>query len=176
MRLSILDNIQSMEDEFRAQIDKIITVCQPQLDLYDAMEGVNPDWKEPAIETIANLEKLSSPTQWTSPDGSVRLKHLSIPEGQRTPWSGKWDAAGHQLVYTSAKPLSAEAMARVQTFAQRVDLNCAVNPQGNAVIFVPQDKAEAFFEAMSEDNVSHETHPFEAADRDLEQIIVDVTN
>ncbi|MBP5674079.1 MAG: hypothetical protein J6X49_16965, partial [Victivallales bacterium] len=109
IRQQVFDNIGEMMGEFTTQANRIIDICADQLKLYDDLEN-DPNTKplqEGAIETIENLEKLTSPTTWTSKEGKVELKHLSVVEKTRIPWTAKKE--GDFLVYTSKKPIPDEA-------------------------------------------------------------------
>ena len=76
IREDIMDNLMAMQTEFLGQIDKMTTACADQLKLYDEL-GADPAFnhlQEQAIDTIENLEKLTSPTTWKSEHGKVELK------------------------------------------------------------------------------------------------------
>jgi hypothetical protein len=166
IRTQITININKMLREFNNQVDKIINVCQDQLDLYDELEKdpATKDLQEGAINTIENLEKLTSPTTWKSENGKVELKHLSVIEETRIPWTAK--KVGNTLVYTSQKPLSDEMKTRLQlTMIQAGRADIAYD-QGKATITVPINQASQFFNTFSEKKVIQMTHLEEAAERE----------
>ena len=100
--------IDEMESEFMAQMNKLLSVFGPQLELYDAFSDDEQAMRRPAIDTIENLEKLTSPTTWTSAKGEVKLKHLEVVQSKRIPWTAHMDS-GNNLVYESKAPLDAKA-------------------------------------------------------------------
>ncbi len=163
----ITTNLTNMRNEFIAQIDKILNVCDDQLKLYDALDA-NQDTKalqEGAIETIENLEKFTSPTTWKSENGEVELKHLSVIESTRIPWTAK--KVGDRLVYTSQKPIPQDRKFNLQAWTTTVPQSrIAFDPQGKATITVPLNKAKELFNAFSEEEVIRLTHLEEAAERE----------
>ena len=168
IREEITTNLTTMRNEFLAQIDKILNVCDDQLKLYDAL-GENQATKqlqEGAIDTIENLEKLTSPTTWKSENGQVELKHLSVIEKTRIPWTAK--KVGDTLVYTSSKPIPKDMQTtlRMQNI-QIQQSQIAFDQQGKATITVPINKAKEFFNAFSENIAILLTHPQEDAYRDI---------
>ena len=167
IREEITTNLTNMRNEFLNQIDKILNVCDDQLKLYDAL-GANQDTKalqEGAIETIENLEKLTSPTTWKSENGEVELKHLSVIESTRIPWTAK--KVNDRLVYTSQKPIPQNMQTNLRMKNALVPQSrIAFDPQGKAIISVPLNKAKDFFDSFSEKNVIQLTHLQEAADRE----------
>ena len=164
IREQIIDSLMSMQKEFIAQIDKMTTACADQLALYDELSG-NPTMQEQAIDTIENLEKFTSPTTWKSEHGKVELKHLSVIEETRIPWTAK--KVNNTIVYTSAKPLSQDMQTRLnmQTTLQAGHSDITYDPQGRATITVPINHAQQFFDAFSEEKVIQLTHLEEAAAR-----------
>ncbi len=171
IRKQITLNIEHMTREFTDQVDKILAVCDDQLKLYDAL-GENPATKplqEDAINTIENLEKFTSPTTWKSENGKVELKHLSVIEETRIPWTAK--KVGDTLVYTSVKPLSQDMRTRLsmQQALQASHSATTFDQQGKATITVPIAHAQQFFDAFSEEKVIQLTHAVEAAERENAQ-------
>ena len=167
IREEITTNLTNMRNEFIAQIDKILNVCDDQLKLYDALDA-NQDTKalqEGAIETIENLEKFTSPTTWKSENGEVELKHLSIIESTRIPWTAKM--VNNTLVYTSQKPIPQDRKFNLQAWTTTVPQSrINFDPQGKATITVPLNKAKDFFDSFSEKKAIQFTHLQEAADRE----------
>ena len=70
LRVAINAEIDKKEAEFKDSLAKILKVADNQFKLYDDLETEGPAFQEKAIETIENLEKLTSPTTWVSPRGS----------------------------------------------------------------------------------------------------------
>ena len=168
IRQQTCEQITSMTTEFQNQVARIIDICDDQLKLYDAL-GENDATKplqEGAIETIENLEKLTSPTTWMSKEGKVELKHLSVPEKTRIPWTAKKDENG-MLVYTSKKPLSSEAQTRLlqQMYGAPNSAEIHIGKDGMATIKVPVGDAQHLFNAFSEDKIAKIKHPEEVQRR-----------
>ena len=166
LRQQIQENINQMQTEFTDQITKITTACKAQLDLYDALEGDGPQMQEQAINTIENLEKLTSPTTWTSPHGEVQLKHLAVLPETRVAWTA--EVRGDNLIYRCDKPLDAEARQRLGNLAAKANVVFGIGANGSAVITVAKADAAQFFETFSEQHVAELTHPDEAAARSAE--------
>ena len=165
IRRQMQANFDKMQNELTIQIGKITGACYKQLQLYDALNG-NATMQEGAINAIENLEKLTSPTTWMSKEGKVELKHLSIPQETRIPWTAEKN--GDTLVYTSQKPLSQEMQQRLQAQAQKAPqgtMTVTINAQGMATINVPMGNAQAFFDTFSEGNIAQLTHPTEYQQR-----------
>ena len=168
IRQQVFDNIGKMKDEFTTQVNRIVDICADQLKLYDDLEN-DPNTKplqEGAIETIENLAKLTSPTTWTSKNGEVELKHLSVPEKTRIPWTAKKDENG-MLVYTSQKKLSTEAQTRLlqQMYGAPNSAEIKISKDGIATIKVPVGDAQHLFDAFSEDKITKVKHPEEVQRR-----------
>ena len=153
--------IDEMEGEFRAQMNKLLSVFGPQLALYDAFSDGEQTMRRQAIDTIENLEKLTSPTTWTSAKGEVKLKHLEVIQSKRIPWTAHMDD-GNNLVYESKAPLDAKARTLLENRLQGSDvLTCEFDDKGHARISVAKDNANVFFEVLSERHVMEDTHPEE---------------
>ncbi len=157
LRNDITSKIDKMVTEFKAQIQKMVDVCQPQLDLFDALKDDGKAIQNGAIETIANLEKLTSPTTWKSPKGEVNLKHLAVKPETRTPWTASLQ--GTNIVYTSGKPIDKTARRHLEVFATTAGVTCTFDAKGLATLTIPRASAQAAFDIFSEDNVSRTTHP-----------------
>jgi len=166
IRTEVRENILRMRREFDDQVDKIIDACQDQLDLYDALEN-NPATKplqEQAIDTIENLEKFTSPTTWKSEHGKVELKHLSVIEKTRIPWTAK--KIGDNLVYSSGKPLPQKMRDTLNQWCRAMTgLSVNFDAQGKAAITVPIAQAQTFFDSFTEEQVIRITHFDEALTR-----------
>lgn len=157
LRKDILKEIDKMEAEFTAQINTILQVFQPQIDLYTALEPRGAGTQEKAIETISNLEKLTSPTTWMSPHGEVELKHLAILPDKRIPWQAAVRPDGN-LVYSTKGPLDDEAKNRLSDFCKEGGVICSYDADGGASIAVPIGASGRFFNAMSEDSIAQAKH------------------
>ncbi len=170
IRQQVFDNIEKMKAEFTTQVSRIVNICADQIALYDAFAG-DDDLQRNAIETIENLEKFTSPTTWKSENGKVELKHLSVIEETRNPWTAK--KVGNTLVYTSKKPIPMEMQGRLRLHNSLYGENTAkiaFRPSGQAVITVDLDRnPQSFFDAFSEDNVIRATHRYELGERRLAQ-------
>ena len=166
LRNSILKNIGTMETEFRAQIDKILKVFKPQLDFFDALAPQGAAVQEKAIETLSNLEKLTSPTTWKSKEGKVELKHLAVESGKRVPWKATVSLTG-AIVYSTEKALSKTAQAHLTAFCAQAGIPCSIG-KGGVSITVPPSMQDAFFAAFEESRVASATHPQEALERAIE--------
>ena len=162
LRQKINYNVSAMAAEFHRQVDRILAVFGPQLAAFDAL-APNPPQAAPAqvqidaIETIGNLEKLTSPTRWTSPNGSVDLKHLAVDPRTRIPWQLAVQPNG-DLVYSTAKNLGGTDRARLLAFCQRGGGTVAARPGGGVAVTVPAARRAAFFSALRERNVIDEKH------------------
>ena len=168
IRQQTCEQITSITTEFQTQVNRIIDICADQLNLYDALEE-DPNTKplqEGAIETIENLEKLTSPTTWMSKEGKVELKHLSVIEKTRIPWTAQKDDNG-MLVYTSKKPLSSEAQTRLlqQMYGAPNSAEIHIGKDNMATIKVPVGDAQHLFDAFSEDKIAKVKHPEEVQRR-----------
>ena len=168
IRQQTCEQITSMTTEFQNQVARIIDICDDQLKLYDALgenEATKP-LQEGAIETIENLEKLTSPTTWMSKEGKVELKHLSVTEKTRIPWTAQKDDHG-MLVYTSKKPLFTEAQTRLlqQMYGAPNSAEIHIGKDGMATIKVPVGDAQHLFDAFSEDKIAKIKHPEEVQRR-----------
>ena len=165
LRTEIRKNIDTMVTEFTRQIDRIIETCDSQLKLYDALKPDGAEVQQNAIEMIENLEKLTSPTTWKSPNGKVDLKHLAVLPDTRIPWSAKADTLN--ITYTSSKPLDKVARIRLQNFAAAAGVACSIDKNGCATITVPRETPEPAFNIFSEENVARTTHHDEMRQREL---------
>ena len=158
------ERIEAMEKEFDANMAKLLDVFGPQISLYDALANDGAAMQEGAIETIENLEKLTSPTTWTSEHGEVELNHLEVIEKTRIPWSAHVE--GDQLVYTSGKPIDDTAHGRILDALSTIgSASYHIDEKGGTVITIPKNEAAAFFAAFSENRVAAVTHPDEYAER-----------
>ena len=164
LRKAIVADMARMEEEFCTQVDNILKVFQGQLALYDALASKGPEFQQKAIETISNLEKLSSPTTWKSPEGKVDLKHLAITPGKRVPWQAQVLKDG-SIEYSTKGPLDARAKEFVRSFCEQAHVQCTFTKNGGASFVGPTDRPNDFFDAFDEDRVAMAKHPREYTER-----------
>jgi hypothetical protein len=164
LRNEIVKNLDEMKTEFMAQVDKIVRVFKDQLSFYDALHAQGPAFQEKAIETIANLEKLTSPTTWMSPEKKVELKHLAVESDKRVPWNANVRPDGNMVYYTKG-PLNDVARAHLTSFCTHAHVQCSFDKDGGVSVTVATASADTFFDAMSEDNVAMTKHPTEYGQR-----------
>ena len=164
LRKAIVADMARMEEEFCTQVDNILKVFQGQLALYDALSSKGPEFQQKAIETISNLEKLSSPTTWKSPEGKVDLKHLAITPGKRVPWQAQVLKDGG-IEYSTKGPLDARAKEFVRSFCEQAHVQCTFTKNGGASFVGPTDRPNDFFDAFDEDRVAMAKHPREYTER-----------
>lgn len=163
--IKINKRIDEMESEFTQQMDKLLSVFDSQLALYDAFSDAEQAMRRPAIDTIENLEKLTSPTTWTSAKGEVKLKHLEVVKSKRIPWTAHMDDNGN-LVYESKAPLDAKARALLENRMVGADtVTYGFDDKGCARISVAKGNAHILFETLSERHVMEDTHPEEFRER-----------
>ncbi len=160
LRLTIIEDIGKMEAEFRTQIGTMLAVFQNQLAFYDALAAQGPAVQEKGIETIANLEKLTSPTTWNSPNGEVELKHLAVIPETRVPWQGGVQPNG-ALAYWTKGPLSDEAKEQLSDMCGQTGATCTFDEQGGAHISMPTDQSATFFDTFDETNITALKYPDE---------------
>ncbi|WP_406038745.1 hypothetical protein [Succinimonas sp.] len=165
LREQIKASILEKQKEFNDSLDKILTVSENQLHLYDDLAGDGPEMQEKAIETIENLEKLTSPTTWVSPNGEVALKHLSVIPQNRMPWRAHVD--GDNIVYHCDKPLNREAANMLRAMGATAGVNVEIDAEACVRITVSRANAGKVFEVFSEKNVAKMTHPDEASERQM---------
>ncbi len=165
LRLKIQEDINAKEKEFNDNMQKILNVSDSQLHFYDDLNADGPETQKNAIETIENLEKLTSPTTWVSDDGSVPLEHLNVKPETRIPWQAHVD--GDNLVYHCDEPLSANAKVQLRAFATAAGVQLEIAADGTAKITVNKDQREKFFNTFAEEKIQNATHPDEAAARQM---------
>ncbi len=164
LRDAIVADMERMKDEFTTQVDTILNVFKEQLDLFDALAPKGAAFQEKAIETISNLEKLTSPTTWKSPNGEVELKHLAVDSKTRVPWKASVRPDGN-MVYFTKGPLSETARAQLSSFCTQAHIPVTFSRDGGASITVLTDSPNAFFDAFDEDNIAMSKHPTEYTER-----------
>lgn len=163
LREQIKASILEKQKEFNDSLDKILTVSDNQLHLYDDLAGDGPEMQEKAIETIENLEKLTSPTTWVSPKGETPLTHLKVIPETRVPWRAHVD--GDSIVYHCDKPLSKEAQKFLQAMGTTAGVRVEIDAEGAARVTVSKANAGKVFDVFSEKNVQKMTHMDEASER-----------
>ena len=163
LRIKIGQEIDKKEAEFKDSLAKILTVAQNQFDLYDALAPQGPEIQSKAIETIENLEKLTSPTTWVSPKGEVPLKHLKVIPETRIPWRAFSD--GDNIVYHCDQPLSKEAQTNLKALANIAGANLVIDAEGCAKLTITNANARRAFDTFDEKNVANLTHRNEVAAR-----------
>ena len=157
MRTKVVAEIEKKEAEFNAQLKKLLKVGAMQLELYDALAGT--DIQEGAIENLANLEKLCSPTTWVSKHGQVPLKHLEVKPETRVPWRA--GVEGNNIVYHTDKPIPNEALEILKNLGSDFGVKAETDAFGVTRLVVPKDRADGFFRVFNEDKVAELTHPAE---------------
>ena len=167
LRVKIQSEIAAKEKEYNDSMAKILNVAGNQFALYDDLAGQGPQIQEKAIETIENLEKLTSPTTWVSPKGEVALDHLQVKQETRVPWRAHVD--GNNIVYHCDQPLSADAQARLRALAASAGpgANLTIDADGCAKLTFAIESADKSLSVFSETNVAKITHPEEFAARQM---------
>ena len=112
LRRQICADIDKKEAEFNESLKKILDVSVNNLDLYDDLDDKPESLRQSAIETVANLEKLTSPTTWTSAKGKVALEHLEVIPETRVPW--KAALKGDDIVYFTETKMSYANMKQLE--------------------------------------------------------------
>ncbi len=158
LRKAIIADIERMEDEFTTQVDTILNIFKDQIALFEKLSDKGSDFQEKAIETISNLEKLTSPTTWMSPNGEVELKHLAIDPEKRVPWKAQVRPDGN-IEYSTKGPLDAKAQELLRSFCQKANVTCTFTKDGGASIVGPTASPNDFFATFDEDQVALVKHP-----------------
>ena len=163
LRVAINAEIDKKEAEFKDSLAKILKVADNQFKLYDDLAAEGPAFQEKAIETIENLEKLTSPTTWVSPKGEVALKHLAVIPETRVAWRAHVE--GGNLVYHCDQPLSELAKTQLRALAASANAQLEIDAEGCAKLTIAKAAADTAFTVFSEKNVASVTHTEEAAAR-----------
>ena len=159
LRQKISADIDKKEKEFNESLKKILDVSANNLDLYDDLCDKPEAVRQGAIETVSNLEKLTSPTTWTSKKGKVALEHLEVIPESRVPW--KAALKGDNIVYFSETKMSYMNMKQLEDVVTTAGAKFESDAMGVTRITVPLDKAEQFFAVFNEEKVQQITHPAE---------------
>ncbi len=165
LRTKIIADIDKKQTEFRESLNKLLKVGGMQLEMYDDLAQDGPEMQEGAIETIANLEKLTSPTTWVSKKGQVALKHLEVRPETRIPWRA--GVEGNNLVYHCDKAIPEKAREILQGIATEHGATLETDAFGTTRLIMPRSAGPEFFAAFNEDKVAQLTHPKEHAIRQL---------
>ena len=163
MRVKITADINVKEKEFNDSIQKILNVSSNQIHLYDDLKAEGTEVQKQAVETVENLEKLTSPTTLVSKDGTVQLEHLEVIQESRVPWQAHVD--GDSIVYHCDQPLSASAKLFLESFAKNSGGTLGVAADGTAKLTVAKENRQKFFDTFSERRIINATHTQEAAAR-----------
>ncbi|MBR4676210.1 MAG: hypothetical protein IKP00_17270 [Victivallales bacterium] len=159
LRTKIRADINAKEAEFNESLKKILDVSVNHLDLYDDLDDQPPAVRQGAVETIANLEKLTSSTTWVSKNGEVALNHLEVVPETRTPWRAA--LMGDKILYRTDKPISWETSQMLESIAKNCGATFETDELGVSRLVVPLNRAEQVFATFSEENVQKLTHPEE---------------
>ena len=163
LRLKIREDILAKQKEFNDSMQKVLNVAGNQFALYDDLADQGPQIQEKAIETIENLEKLTSPTTWVSPQGEVALEHLQVKQETRIPWRAHVD--GNNIVYHCDQPLSAQSQQKLTALAVSAGAQLEIDAEGCAKLTFAKAGADRSLSVFSENNVAKLTHPEEFAAR-----------
>ena len=159
LRRQICADIDKKEAEFNESLKKILDVSVNNLNLYDDLDDKPESLRQSAIETVANLEKLTSPTTWTSAKGKVALEHLEVIPETRVPW--KAALKGDDIVYFTETKMSYANMKQLEDVVTTAGAKFDTDALGVTRITVPVDKAEKFFAVFNEEKVKQITHAAE---------------
>ena len=159
LRTKIWDDIDKKEAEFNESLKKILDVSANNLALYDDLAADGPAIQQGAIETVANLEKLTSPTTWVSKKGQVALDHLEVIPDTRVPWKGT--LKGDNLLFICETKLSWETTQLLEAVVEGAGGKCEGDALGVTRVTIPKDKAAQFFASFNEEQVQQLTHTAE---------------
>ncbi|MBQ6339400.1 MAG: hypothetical protein IJI36_09655 [Kiritimatiellae bacterium] len=159
LRGKILAEIDKKEAEFNESMKKIFDVSANNLALYDDLDDQPPAVRQGAIETIANLEKLTSPTTWVSKKGKVPLQHLEVIPESRVPWKGT--LKGDNLLFLCETKLSWNTTQLLEAAVKGAGGKCETDALGVTRVTIPKDKAAQFFASFNEEQVQQLTHTAE---------------
>ena len=159
LRTKIIEDINKKEAEFNESLKKILDVSVNNLDLYDDLSDQPETVRKGAIENLANLEKLTSATTWTSKKGKVALEHLEVVPETRVPWKGV--LKDDSIVFFTETKMSYRNLKQLEDVVTMAGAKFEDDAMGVTRITVPLDKAEKFFAAFNEEKVQQLTHPAE---------------
>ena len=159
LRQKIVADISKKEAEFNESMKKILDVSVNNLDLYDDLSDKPESLRQAAVETVSNLEKLTSPTTWVSKKGKVALQHLEVIPETRVPW--KAALKGDNIVYFTETKMSYANLKQLEEVVTTAGAKFDTDTLGVTRITVPVDKAEKFFAVFNEEKVQQITHAAE---------------
>ena len=159
LRTKICAEINKKETEFNESLKKILDVSVNNLDLYDDLSDHPESVRRGAIENLANLEKLTSATTWTSKKGKVALEHLEVVPETRVPWKGVLKDDG--IVFFTDTKMSYGNLKQLEDVVTAAGAKFETDAMGVTRITVPLNRAEEFFAAFNEEKVQQITHPAE---------------
>ena len=147
-RLNFQSHLDEMKTELMTRYRHMKETLGPRLALYQGREG-DPAGLGPALlDSLENVEKLSSQTSETSPNGQVKLQHLRVEK--RVPWDMARDAEGIRINCRSASA-RAKSNAALSAFLTAKGVPHTLNQRGE--ILIASSNLTAFNRSMSEDNV-----------------------
>ncbi len=133
-------------------------------ELYDAIAPAGREMQEKVIETLGNLEKLTAPTTWVSPQKEVPLEHLAVLPETRVPWKGTFMRPNR--VFQSQKSISPEAQERLRKFAMTSGSQVEFDSSGITKLVIPGRAVKSgALDVFSGSAVANATHPVEAEAR-----------
>ena len=135
LREKVVADIDKKEAEFNESMKKILDVSDNNLQLYDDLADAGSAMQKGAIENVANLEKLTSPTTWVSKKGKVALEHLEVIPESRVPW--KAAVKGGDIVYYCEKNLSNETKTLLEGIAKGCGARFESDALGLSRLIVP---------------------------------------
>ena len=159
LRTKICADIDKKEAEFNESLKKILDVSANNLALYDDLDDQPPAVRQGAIETVANLEKLTSPTTWVSKKGKVPLQHLEVIPESRVPWKGT--LKGDNILFICETKLSWNTTQLLEAVVKGAGGKCESDALGVTRVTIPKDKAAQFFASFNEEQVQQLTHTAE---------------
>ncbi len=166
---AIQERINEMSDEINAQANKLLTIFDPQLALFDAIAISGSGLEEQAIELTENLEKLTSKTTWMSKKKEVELNHLEVVKGGRIPWTVSVDA--NNVTYSSSMAVPEERRELLRSMLSELDPGLGLqnilteNDNGTVKLTIPRAMVGKVFNVISEEKIAAATHAEEYAKR-----------
>lgn len=159
---AITERIREMRTELDQQAAKMERAFGQQVTAYEALlNSPIKDLAGDAIEFAENLEKLTSPTTWTSANGEVQLKHLEVIEESRIPWQISYDFRAGTIKYSTPNPVAPEVVQSLRQFVSNEPSLSDVTIfsfEERCVFIVPEASAGVIFNTLREDYVAEVTH------------------
>ena len=159
LREGVQAEIAKKKKEFFDNLDKVLNVSRGQLELYDDLADQPKEVREKAIETISNLEKLTSPTTWVTPKGKAALDHLQVVRETRIPWAAHVENGS--IVFHCDQFLPKNAHDLVKKLAEATGATLQTAADGSVRLTMPLDRASGQMDGFSEKIVAQLTHPDE---------------